>query len=169
MYDRKMWVERFIVDQEKMQAAEAATMKRIERNKLEIILLRRLVSLNGRYVTKRIDPQLQALFPEFEKVYLGKSSSYTHTLSARIYARQNDWINLDIATDENRRVSLEMINKQIEMRESEIQADYAALEVFRENAAQWNNLMAYAATIYSPICHVLYNDPRNTNDAILRL
>ena len=149
------------ITEEMMEKSEISILRTIQRNREKIRLLRRLAVLNGRYVTKRLDPKLKELFPEYLHAYIGKSSSYSHRLSVHISANAAEgWyetLHLDIALDTERRVSMTLINEQIEAAQKEIEADTAALQSFRECAAQWNNLIAYAAAIHETLSRCLRN------------
>ena len=156
MYQKELYVDGYTIDQEIMEKAESAALRHIRRSNERIGILRRLTVLNGRYITKRIDDELKAMFPEYRYVHVSKAGTYSTTLS--IYFSNGECqsdICIDIADKETRRASLTKINNQIEREEKNIQAFAEAMKVFRENAAQWNNLISYAATIYGPLYTLL--------------
>lgn len=148
---KEMFVYDITIDEDMMQQAEAAALRQMKECKERAALLSRLIPFEGRYVTKRLEPEFAAAFPEFPYVRVGKRSSYCPTLCLHLSNSGNRHEEFDLASPEDRRVSLDMIKRQMEAEEKEAQEYADALSIFRENAAQWNNLMAYAATLYGPI------------------
>ena len=148
---KEMFVYDITIDEDMMQQAEAAALRQIQRCKERAALLARLIPFDGRYVTRRLEPEFAAAYPEFKFVHVGKRSSYSSTLALHLNNGGNRYEEFDLASPDDRRGSLDMIKRQMEAEEKEAQEYADALSIFRENAAQWNNLMAYAATLYGPI------------------
>lgn len=169
MHQKQLYVDYLTIDPETMDQAESAALRRISRYREKINLLRRLTALNGRYITKRLDDELQARFPEYSRVFVGKTGTYSNTISVYFCGNGHDLIAIEIASLDNRRASLTMINGQIEALENEIAEYQTAMQNFRENAAQWNNLMNYAATIYGPLYSLLINCKDYRAEHICRL
>ena len=170
MYEHQLDTYSLTLDDGTIENAEACTMRRIKRKKEEIRLLRRAEALDGVYITKRLDEKVKALYPEFQYAYIGSGGHYDDFLY--LYLSNGVYINgfqFYIGKKGDRRGSLEMINRQRENAETEVETLTASLAVFRENIAQWNNLMRYAATIYGPIYNVARNSTEYRAEKFCRL
>ena len=170
MYEHQLDTYSLTLDEETIENAETRTIRRINRLKEGITLLKRLEALDGVYITKRLDDKIKAMFPEYKSAYIGRSGSYDSCLyvylSNGVY---KDDFTFAIATREERRGSLTMMNNSKKRMEEELETLTASLAVFRENIAQWNNLMRYAATIYGPIYNVARNSTEYRAEKFCRL
>jgi len=168
MYEHQLDTYSMTLDEETIENAEACTLRRIKHKKEEIRLLRRAEALNGVYITRRLDDKIKSMFPEYQFAYIrGHHDNFLYLfISNGVY---NEGFDFCIGKRDDRRGSLEMINRQRESAEAEIETLTASLAVFRENIAQWNNLMQYAATIYGPIYNVAQNSTEYRAEKLCRL
>lgn len=123
--------------------------KAIRHEQERIRLLRLLESLTGKYCTKRIEPDLQSMFPEYKVVYLHKE--YSNRLEVVISNPGMDYwydaYHLTIANQDTRRVDADKIKEQIESTEKEIKRLEGLYSGFRDQAMQFTNLLGYMKSL----------------------
>ena len=150
---------------EMIEQVESKLRKEIEHEQERIRILKLLEPLAGKYCTKRIEPDLQALFPDYKSVYLHKE--YNNWLEVVLSNPGMDYwhdaYHLTIADADIKRVDADRIKQQIETAEKEIKRLEELHNSFRENAAQFSNLLGYmkslAATMDSALTIACRKDP----------
>ena len=107
---------------EMVEQVESKLRKEIKHEQERIRILTLLEPLAGKYCTKRIEPELQALFPDYKSVYLHKE--YNNRLEVVLSNPGMDYwhdaYHLTIADADVKRVDADRIKQQIETAEKEI-------------------------------------------------
>lgn len=155
------------INLEIIEAAESALRKHIQQNEKRIDCLRKLETLTGKYVTKRLNPLIAEMFPEFEYHDVCKQP-YGHMIEIRLtnpgWDYWRDDFHFQIAdSDGDRRIKPELIQRQIENYQQTNENLKNSLERFRDSCAQLNNLLAYARTLSGPIIAGMHELDGNYN------
>lgn len=136
------------------KALEEATNKaahRIAWLKEKRIVAQCLSAFNGKYVTKKLIPELEEAFPEYERIYLHNEQRYKSIAITVTFCkpshRYEDYITLDIASTDGRRVDGEKLKEIAKDAAREADALEKSLANLQENAAQWNNMMKYVTRL----------------------
>ena len=140
---------------ETIEAIETGLRRRIESRKERINCLQRLAPLAGKYITKRLEPEIKEIFSEFPTAYISKdqySGKFSVVLSRPGWNIWYDAHWLIVCNNETRRIDPAMIAPQIEETQKEIEKLSGMLENIRDQIVQFSNLMAYAQTLAAPIC-----------------
>ena len=134
---------------EMIEQVESSIRKAIRHEQERIRLLRLLESLRGKYCTKRIEPDLQTMFPEYKVVYLHKE--YKNRLEVVLSNPGMDYwydaYHLTIANQDARRVDADKIKEQIEAAEKEVKRLEEMHSTFRDQAMQFTNLLGYMKSL----------------------
>ena len=134
---------------EMIEQVESSLRRAIRHEQERIRLLHRLESLAGKYCTKRIEPDLQAMFPEYKVVYLHKE--YNNRLEVVLSNPGMDYwcdaYHLTIADQDKRRVDADKIKEQIESTEKEIKRLEGLYASFRDQAMQFTNLLGFMQSL----------------------
>lgn len=134
---------------EMIEQVESSLRRAIRHEQERIRLLHKLESLKGKYCTKRIEPDLQAMFPEYKVVYLHKE--YNNRLEVVLSNPGMDYwydaYHLTIANQDTRRVDADKIKEQIESTEKEIKRLEGLYAGFRDQAMQFTNLLGFMQSL----------------------
>lgn len=134
---------------EMIEQVESSIRKAIRHEQERIRLLHKLETLTGKYCTKRIEPDLQAMFPDYKAVYLHKE--YKNRLEVVLSNPDMDYwcdaYHLTIADQDTRRVDADKIKEQIESTEQEIKRLEGLHAGFRDQAMQFTNLLGFMQSL----------------------
>lgn len=159
-----------IITPELIETVESKIRQAIRHEQEKICCLRKLETMAGKYVTKRIEPDIQGIFTGYKSVYLHKDQ---YNGKIEIVLNNPGWdywydaYHLTIA-DKERRVSADMITKQIEDAEKAIASLETLHANFREQAMQLANVLPYMKTLTSKISGALTVADRNDTDYSIR-
>ena len=130
---------------EMIEQVESSLRRAIRHEQERIRLLHLLESLKGKYCTKRIEPDLQAMFPEYKTVYLHKE--YSDWLEVVLSNPGMDYwydaYHLTIAHTDIRRIDADKIKQQITKAEEEVKRLEEMHASFRGQAMQFTNLLGF--------------------------
>jgi len=133
---------------EMIEQVESSLRRAIRHEQERIRLLHLLESLTGKYCTKRIEPDLQAMFPDYKSVYLHKEYDRLEVVLRN--PGMDYWYDayhLTIADQDARRVDADKIKQQIENAEKEIKRLEGLHAGFRDQAMQFTNLIGFMNTL----------------------
>jgi hypothetical protein len=132
-----------------IEQVESSIRKAIRHEQERIRILHLLEPMAGKYCTKRIEPDLQAMFPTYKAVYLHKE--YNNRLEVVLSNPGMDYwydaYHLTIANQDTRRVDADKIKEQIERAEKEVKRLEGLHATFRDQAMQFTNLLGFMQSL----------------------
>lgn len=155
---------------ELIETVEGKIRKEIKHQQQKISCLHQLEPLAGKYVTKRIEPELKALFPDYKSVYLHKDP-YCKKIELVLSNPGLDFwyeaFHFSI-TDDSRRVDADLIKKQIEDAEKEVKRLEEIHNNFRDQAIKLGNLLSFLKSVGTSVYDALTIADRNDNSYEIR-
>lgn len=148
---------------EMIETVESSLREQIRHEQERIACLHKLEPLAGKYVTKRLEPDIKAMFPDYTSCYLSKDSyngELTVILGKPGWRYWEDDFHCKIGDSDTRRVDIDRIKTQIKKATEEIERLKTLHDTVRENFMQFANLLTYAKTLASPIesaCRIAMN------------
>lgn len=149
-----------ILDTEICNAAKFAALQRIKYLTNAALIAASVATLSGKHATKALESKIAEVLPQQFKdhrISVRRYSEYTKQIYLFVYSNGgHERFEIHIA-NEDRKIDLEMIRKQMEAYFKERDEIRAALETFDEYAARYNACIEFLAPLREPLYEVLRN------------
>lgn len=148
------------IDKESVESARNKAVAKILKKRREAAATRLIADkLSGQYITKRIEPQLAAIFPDADHTFL--SQSYSSVSAVVVYDKANysDHDSIFLCNTSNRRLDRTAIIARAEHQEKEARALELSLQHIEDMVDAYNDMAARYAEIREDLSHFFPDIP----------
>ena len=136
------------IDKESVESARNKAVAKILKERREAAAMRLIADkLSGQYITKRIEPQLAAIFPDAGRTFLSQSYSSVSAVVVYDEANYSDRDSIFLCDTGNRRLDRTAIIARAERQEKEARALELSLQHIEDMVDAYNDIAARYAEI----------------------